>query len=289
MAASCLSEHPASGHSLPNRRTHAAGHPPQMLAARCGMIRRIFALLPSAPYPIRVVFHRVSSLHRTKITTFHDTAKLIGRFYRQILNIRAPCKEASVFPHGRRNAAARTAKTGRPRAYPRTTRERSAAVDAAGRQGSRPHSPNAPVTPPNHAAPIARAPVIQRVSAGRLSGTESSETPRRPTVRCGYGSGGCAPQVFARLPRSLVRPAPQFRRRQYPIRPGSARRRSNTSAPIGERSLRETFASRRQIPAARNTHATACTRPQHPAGAKPAKTFAPPQRQARIYLGRLSQ
>lgn len=231
MAASCLSEHPASGHSLPNRRTHTAGHPPQMLAARCGMIRRIFALLPSAPYPIRVVFHRVSSLHRTKITTFHDTAKLIGRFYRQILNIRAPCKEASVFPHGRRNAAARTAKTGRPRAYPRTTRERSAAVDAAGRQGSRPHSPNAPVTPPNHAAPIARAPVIQRVSAGRLSGTESSETPRRPTVRCGYGSGGCAPQVFARLPRSLVRPAPQFRRRQYPIRPGSARRRSNTSAP----------------------------------------------------------
>lgn len=289
MAASCLSEHPASGHSLPNRRTHAAGHPPQMLAARCGMIRRIFALLPSAPYPIRVVFHRVSSLHRTKITTFHDTAKLIGRFYRQILNIRAPCKEASVFPHGRRNAAARTAKTGRPRAYPRTTRERSAAVDAAGRQGSRPHSPNAPVTPPNHAAPIARAPVIQRVSAGRLSGTESSETPRRPTVRCGYGSGGCAPQVFARPPRFLVRPAPQFRRRQYPIRPGSARRRSNTSAPIGERSLRETFASRRQIPAARNTHATARTRPQHPAGAKPAKTFAPPQRQARIYLGRLSQ
>lgn len=204
MAASCLSEHPASGHSLPNRRTHTAGHPPQMLAARCGMIRRIFALLPSAPYPIRVVFHRVPSLHRTKITTFHDTAKLIGRFYRQILNIRAPCKEASVFPHGRRNAAARTAKTGRPRAYPRTTRERSAAVDAAGRQGSRPHSPNAPVTPPNHAAPIARAPVIQRVSAGRLSGTESSETPRQPTVRCGYGSGGCAPQVFARPPRSSV-------------------------------------------------------------------------------------
>ena len=286
MAASCLSEHPASGHSLPNRRTHAAGHPPQMLAARCGMIRRIFALLPSASYPIRVVFHRVPSLHRTKITTFHDTAKLIGRFYRQILNIRAPCKEASVFPHGRRNAAARTAKTGRPRAYPRTTRERSAAVDAAGRQGSRPHSPNAPVTPPNHAAPIARAPVIQRVSAGRLSGTESSETPRRPTVRCGYGSGGCAPQVFARLPRSLVRPAPQFRRRQYPIRPGSARRRSNTSAPIGERSLRETFASRRQIPAARNTHATACTRPQLPAEAQPAKPSPPHNgRPASIWVG----
>lgn len=155
-----------------------------------------------------------------------------------------------------------------------------------GQEGSRPHSPNAPVTPPNHAAPIARAPVIQRVSAGRLSGTESSETPRRPTVRCGYGSGGCAPQVFARPPRFLVRPAPQFRRRQYPIRPGSARRRSNTSAPIGERSLRETFASRRQIPAARNTHATACTRPQHPAEAKPAKTFAPHNgRPASIWVG----
>ena len=208
MAASCLSEHPASGHSLPNRRTHTAGHPPQMLAARCGMIRRIFALLPSAPYPIRVVFHRVPSLHRTKITTFHDTAKLIGRFYRQILNIRAPCKEASVFPHGRRNAAARTAKTGRPRAYPRTTRERSAAVDAAGRQGSRPHSPNAPVTPPNHAAPIARAPVIQRVSAGRLSGTESSETPRRPTVRIRFGrmrtAGIRTTAPLPRAPRSSV-------------------------------------------------------------------------------------
>ena len=278
MAASCLSEHPASGHSLPNRRTHAAGHPPQMLAARCGMIRRIFALLPSAPYPIRVVFHRVPSLHRTKITTFHDTAKLIGRFYRQILNIRAPCKEASVFPHGRRNRATESLSPHNTRTV-RGCRRR-------GQEGSRPHSPNAPVTPPNHAAPIARAPVIQRVSAGRLSGTESSETPRRPTVRCGYGSGGCAPQVFARLPRSLVRPAPQFRRRQYPIRPGSARRRSNTSAPIGERSLRETFASRRQIPAARNTHATACTRPQHPAEAKPAKTSPPHNgRPASIWVG----
>lgn len=286
MAASCLSEHPASGHSLPNRHTHAAGHPPQMLAARCGMIRRIFALLPSAPYPIRVVFHRVPSLHRTKITTFHDTAKLIGRFYRQILNIRAPCKEASVFPHGRRNAAARTAKTGRPRAYPRTTRERSAAVDSAGRQGSRPHSPNAPVTPPNHAAPSHG----HRSSNGSLPADFPERNPPKHLGDRRCGADTVRADAHRRYshdrPASSCAPLLSFgggSTRSAREVPGAGRTRP---PPIGERSLRETFASRRQIPAARNTHATVRTRPQHPAGAKPAKTFAPHNgRPAPIWVG----
>lgn len=281
MAASCLSEHPASGHSLPNRRTHAAGHPPQMLAARCGMIRRIFALLPSAPYPIRVVFHRVPSLHRTKITTFHDTAKLIGRFYRQILNIRAPCKEASVFPHGRRKQG---------------DRELIPAQHANGPRRSTPRAGRLPAAQPERSRNAAEPCRPHRTGTGHPTGL------CRPTFRNGIlrntsATDGTVRIRFGRMRTAGIRttaPLPRAPRSSVPAAaipdpPGKCPAQVEHVRPHrGAKSsgnIRLPPANPCRPEYACNSMHTSAT----PRRGETRKNVPPPQRQARIYLGRLSQ